>query len=267
MYSFKKCLLLFVLFFISCGEKKKVIHDANSSTSGIGYALIVGVSQTTVKGYDPISGVSRNIEKMDEILKARGFVNKNIHTLMEKPAAGRIMQVLKKKLQSLSRDDLFVFYFFGHGGQKNDDEIDEESDSLDEFLVTYNGIILDDELNEILKDTKPKGRVVFIIESCHSGSLHQVIKGVNISDEIIEVDENNFPNFIYLGATTDPKEAPLYSGGGIYTDRLYRIWVKKNGKNLNYRQFQKELNKLKQKPVLIDTYASDSFINQLFLKI
>ena len=257
--------ILFVLSFLSCKNEKKVDEDVQPFKSGKGHALLVGVSETKIDGYDPISGVSRNLSKMKRILRARKF--EKVQTLDKKPKATEITTALKENLYSLKEDDLFVFYFFGHGDQKEDNQQNEEEDSLDEYLIAYDSIILDDEINSILKNSNTKGRVVFIIESCHSGSLHQVLGDAVIAEEILKVDEKSFPNFIYLGATTDPKEAPLFSGGGIYTNRLYRIWDRRKGDESNYREFQKELDKLKEKPVLIDTYASEDFINQLFLKI
>lgn len=96
-----------------------------------------------------------------------------------KPTKSTILNEIKSLVnQSANYEEIFV-HFSGHGGQIRDTNSDE-IDRLDEIIFPLDyrsaGIIKDDELLSILRNSKCEVRAIF--DSCHSGSVldlqHQV---------------------------------------------------------------------------------------------
>lgn len=67
--------------------------------------------------------------------------------------------------------DVLVFTYSGHGTWVPDRDGDEEADNRDEALCAYDGLIVDDEIREILAKLTPGARLTVISDSCHSGSV------------------------------------------------------------------------------------------------
>ena len=80
---------------------------------------------------------------------------------------------LRDLVSSLTPGDYGVFTYSGHGTY-NRDSSGDEPDSYDEALYVYDGILLDDELREILNDLNPQASLVVISDSCYSGTVTRV---------------------------------------------------------------------------------------------
>lgn len=81
-----------------------------------------------------------------------------------------IKSALSDLVSSLKPGDYGVFTYSGHGTYNHDSSSDEP-DSYDEALYVYDGILLDDELREILDDLNPQASLVFVADSCYSGTV------------------------------------------------------------------------------------------------
>lgn len=70
--------------------------------------------------------------------------------------------------------DFIWIHFSGHGSQKKDTSGDEE-DGLDEGIVPSDyekkGILIDDIIHKIFCSFNPKTQILFICDSCHSGTI------------------------------------------------------------------------------------------------
>lgn len=70
--------------------------------------------------------------------------------------------------------DSLVFYYFGHGSQQRNNK-GEEKDGYDETLWPLdfeNGVIVDDEINEILVKPLPDDvRLHAFVDASHSGTV------------------------------------------------------------------------------------------------
>lgn len=78
---------------------------------------------------------------------------------------------LEKLVKEANPGDSLAFTYSGHGTWVPDQGTLEESDNRDEALAVYDGIIIDDEIREILADKHPDVSLVIISDSCHSGSV------------------------------------------------------------------------------------------------
>tara|TARA_R110001592_G_scaffold103051_1_gene290380 strand:+ start:602 stop:1468 length:867 start_codon:yes stop_codon:yes gene_type:complete len=147
----------------------------NSETSGKKIALLISVEDTDLKSYSNTATQDGDYyrDNIEDALEDKDF--DDIEKLSN-PTGEEFIKILKKKIQSLKKDDLFVFYFYGHGGQKPDISGDEkDDDKKDETLVLKDREVLDDEIYEILNSTKCNAKVVFIIEACNSGSIQKMV--------------------------------------------------------------------------------------------
>jgi hypothetical protein len=80
---------------------------------------------------------------------------------------------LRDLVSALGSGDYGVFTYSGHGTYNRDTSSDEP-DSYDEALYVYDGILLDDELREILDDLDSQASLVFVADSCYSGTATRV---------------------------------------------------------------------------------------------
>jgi hypothetical protein len=85
-----------------------------------------------------------------------------------------IKAALRDLISSLKAGDYGVFTYSGHGTYTRDTSGDEP-DSYDEALYVYDGILLDDELREILNDLQPQASLTFISDSCYSGTVTRIM--------------------------------------------------------------------------------------------
>jgi hypothetical protein len=98
-------------------------------------------------------------------------------TLLDSQATkAAIVAGIKDVLGSLAKDELGVICYSGHGTWVPDLDGDEP-DGRDEALVPWDALgdesklLIDDEIKPLLED-RPKGsRVLFITDSCHSGTV------------------------------------------------------------------------------------------------
>ena len=95
--------------------------------------------------------------------------------LDEQGTRENMKSALRDLVASLKPGDYGVFTYSGHGTYNRDTSADEP-DSYDEALYVYDGILLDDELREILDDLNPQANLVFVSDSCYSGTVTRVME-------------------------------------------------------------------------------------------
>lgn len=82
-----------------------------------------------------------------------------------------IREITNLIAESINYDEIFIHYS-GHGGQirdSNDDEIDRLDEAIFPLDFGASGIIKDDDLLAIIKNSKCEVKTIF--DSCHSGSV------------------------------------------------------------------------------------------------
>ncbi|CAG8600243.1 3288_t:CDS:2 [Paraglomus occultum] len=90
------------------------------------------------------------------------------------PTRSNIIAAMRWLVNNAAPNDSFFLHFSGHGGQKRDNDGDEE-DGYDETIMPLDfqtaGEIVDDEMHAILVRPLPAGcRLTVIFDSCHSGT-------------------------------------------------------------------------------------------------
>lgn len=91
-------------------------------------------------------------------------------------------------LNAVKNNDLTIFFFSGHGGSDPIGDVTGETDGKNEYICLYNGYMLDNEIWNIVSQSK--GRVFMIFDCCHSETMFRS-PGVNFRQIAIrqEIDE------------------------------------------------------------------------------
>lgn len=140
-------------------------------------ALLIGINYSNSNS--PLNGCINDAMAMNNLLiDAYGYNKSNICVLRDDnmtgynmPTKSNILRELNK-LNSLSKDgDEIWIHFSGHGSYINDTNNDE-FDKKDEVILpsdfSTSGIIVDDELKNILHNSK--GLIYITLDCCHSGT-------------------------------------------------------------------------------------------------
>jgi metacaspase-1 len=135
-------------------------------------ALCVGIDYSGTDSELP--DCVKDANDLSNVLLARGF---KIETLLDKAAtADAILDKLGEMIAALNYGDLFLFTYSGHGSWVPDQSGDEP-DGRDEIIcptdIFQGNWISDDQLAEIFADRARGARVVFLSDSCHSGTVHK----------------------------------------------------------------------------------------------
>lgn len=250
-------------------------HAYPPESTTTGYALIIATKQIDAKkikekyfnketdelNYGSLDFVDKDISNIKFVLSKAGFENKNIKTLVGLQIfKAQIENALELLSQKAKKEDLVFIYFTGHGDQVEDKNKDEP-DSLDEALVLYNELLIDDEINVMLSKFKAGVKKVLMIDACHSGSTFKLIKSKreflkevsnqNFEDEFtkskkqifsinncqierILPDENKNKLLVYLGASADDQQAKATEQGSYFTSA---VTAKFNSRISEWKQF------------------------------
>lgn len=199
--------------------------------------------------FSDLPGTITDAVLFDAILKKEGFKEKNIIRLGFKPtdkvktaAIIDALTTMGNKLKANGRtDNLFVFYYSGHGYQiKDQPGGDETIDHLDEVLVANNGFVPDDQINQLYQKYFKTTRNIMIMDACHAGSMPKIflnnhslqvsIRNSNLLSapdcdisDASNADESI--NMIYYGSSLDENES-FDDNGGYFTRSIITLYKK-----------------------------------------
>ncbi|MEO8315853.1 MAG: caspase family protein [Pseudomonadota bacterium] len=214
-------------------------------------ALLVGVGHYATPGID-LPGIDLDLERMRETLQRMGFKDSQIRTLTDNDATStKVIASFEGWLrQGVQPNDRVVFYFSGHGSNIPDEDGDE-SDHVDEVLVTHDmkrarvngkasltGVISDDKMATMISGN-PSRNIFIVVDSCHSGTVTRSFRLKSRSLGTDEVYKKSFTydgmpeegtsafsrdvskaaqsNFVSLTAAGDGEQAIGTSKGGVFT--------------------------------------------------
>jgi len=213
---------------------------------GKGLALLVGLKRIDPNKYNGWPGENGcwgcelDVDNVERILVGKGFQATVLKTA--EATHDNILEALRSAANSLGPDDIFAFYYSGHGGQQPDflSPNKDELDGQDETLVAFDSQIIDDELNEIWLSFAEGVRIVMISDSCNSGTNYRTVGTFENPSPIIpildkEIQGEMKAQLIHYGGCRDGFESGGYQGGGAFTMALCHVWS--DGKyEGNYKQ-------------------------------
>jgi len=223
-------------------------------------ALLVGVGKLDIPGND-LPSIELDLDRMHEMLNLMGFEDRQIHTLQDEDAtSSRVIAEFNTWLrQGVQPGDRVVFYFSGHGSNIPDEHGDQD-DNVSQVLVTHDvkfthgkagaslaGVLPDFRISQLLAAI-PSRNVLFIVDSCHSGTVtrsfnlnnhslgnapvyvkslnypgmpapppHAVTRGLATDANRKEPQWDSNANYIAISAAADNQEAIGTMNGGVFT--------------------------------------------------
>ena len=155
---------------------------AGSSSAVDARALLIGIDDYRTVS-DLLGAPRQDVAAMRRfVAEDLGFETDRIRTLLDEQATRD--NILANVRDWLVRGERALLYFSGHGHQQPDENGDE-ADGFDETLVPYdateeggvaNGMILDDEISEILAGAEGVA-IDLVVDACHSGTLTRSLAG------------------------------------------------------------------------------------------
>lgn len=169
-------------------------------------ALVIGLGEQQDKAWNKING-DKDVPFVQAMLKNAGF--KSVTTLVNRQATKvGIVGAFKRMTASCKHGDVVYIHYSGHGQQMTDVHNDEK-DGLDECWIPYDACrkasatyhgekhLTDDELNVYLNAIRnkigAKGKLLVVIDACHSGDGtrgddDEIVRGV---EDTLVVDSQN----------------------------------------------------------------------------
>lgn len=169
-------------------------------------ALVIGLGEQQDKAWNKIHG-DKDVPLVQAMLKNASF--KSVTTLVNRKATKvGIVGAFKRMIASCKQGDVVYIHYSGHGQQMTDVHNDER-DGLDECWIPYDAYrkasatyhgekhLTDDELNVYLNAIRhkigAKGKLLVVIDACHSGDGtrgddDEVVRGV---EDTLIVDSLN----------------------------------------------------------------------------
>ena len=247
-----------------------------SVTSQTKRALVVGLGQQQDKAWNKING-DKDVPIVQGMLKSAGF--KSVTTLVNQQATkAGIIGAFKRMAASCKQDDVVYIHYSGHGQQMTDVHNDE-TDGLDECWIPYDAYrkacktyhgekhLTDDELNVYLNAIRDKigakGKLLVVIDACHSGDgtrgdEDEVVRGVEEVFEAVKsliIGDNDKEKVINQKAK--PLAERWITLSACKSDQVniemknpavgkltYALWMElKNGDKINNEEFIKRIRK------------------------
>jgi metacaspase-1 len=144
--------------------------------------LSVGINRLHPDAYDghwdgsPMCGAEHDAGAFAHHSTTRGA---DVRTLMGSEATrAAVIESLKTAVRAVAANDIFQFFFAGHGGfvpNENRIATPDADAQLDQTLCMFDGMIVDDELRAIWAMARPGVRIFTCFDSCHSGSAYKAV--------------------------------------------------------------------------------------------
>ncbi|MGE3627666.1 MAG: caspase family protein [Hyphomicrobiales bacterium] len=199
------------------------------------FGLVVGIDDYIGERND-LEGAVADARDIAGALNSAGA--REVRKFLDKEATkANIERAYHELLDKAQPDDTIFFTFAGHGSQEpepagRNDEADGKNENF--LLAGYSPSgegtlerIVDDEISEwLLKAEKKKVRVVFVADSCHSGTMNRSARAETVrfrngqfgnitqdrlklpSAEAARITQDDFTTVTFVGATTEDQLTP-----------------------------------------------------------
>jgi hypothetical protein len=152
----------------------------------------------------------------------------NIRMVQNQVRKKRVIDSISEAASQLDPGGFCMIYFHGHGdsigphGSK-----DEQSD---EALVCYDGYVLDDEIDILLRSFHPSCRILSIMDCCSSRTVFEW-----------KYAPHQYPQIIHIAASSDNGYAHSTINGGIMSNNIRSMVHGWGFTNYNYIGFVNHL--------------------------
>jgi hypothetical protein len=134
------------------------------------YAVMVGISDYPGSGNDlPLT--AEDARKLQQALARQGRLAPESVTLIDGQATrAGVRAAIQRVAAAAGPNDLFLFFYSGHGNQVRGQVSATEPDGKNETIEMVDGAITDDEMNEMFQQVRTQ-TALLILDSCFSGGF------------------------------------------------------------------------------------------------
>jgi hypothetical protein len=214
-------------------------------------AICVGINNYPGLGND-LQGCVNDANDWAKLLQLNGFESRVI--IDGQATRANLLSAFENLITEASSDDVIVFTYSGHGTNVRDTSGDE-SDSYDEALYVYDGVLLDDELRTVIQKVKAGVHLIVISDSCFSGTVTRIASAG--SPRYIKTDEIPANAKLKKRLLSDEDMVEILLSGCdddeySYDDYINRRWngvftanaIKIIKGSLTYNEFQEAVRKV-----------------------
>lgn len=134
-------------------------------------ALCIGINDYPGTNSD-LYGCANDAQDWAELLSERGF---EVTTLLDRDATkANMASTMSELVRVAGYGDLVVITYSGHGTwvpDQDNDEPDQRDEALCPYDIHRGNLLVDDELYDIFQQRQRGARILFISDSCHSGTV------------------------------------------------------------------------------------------------
>lgn len=138
-------------------------------------ALLVGISEYGPEKWESLPYCAADAVRLGGALESTGMLAPESMILVDAHATrDELVKALERAAEVVQPNDVFLFFFSGHGGQLPSDD-PMERDGLDETLVLHDAQIRDDELGDLLLNVDSRLSLV-VLDACYSGGFRDTLR-------------------------------------------------------------------------------------------
>jgi metacaspase-1 len=132
-----------------------------------------------------LNGCLNDAQDWSVLLEGYGFEVTKI--LDAQATKDNIIGTFNNLIGEAGEGDVVVMTYSGHGTQVLDTNNDED-DMYDEALYVYDGVIVDDDIREIISNANDKAQIVIIADSCFSGTVTKAVITENLKPRFVRAE-------------------------------------------------------------------------------
>ncbi len=156
---------------LNVGETAGPPRIANVRSGPRVFALMVGVSDYGGTGNNDLPFTDDDARDLSAALRQQGVLNPASVTLVNSEATvAAVRRAFSQVARQAGPDDLFMFFFSGHGQQEDVTADAIEPDGRNEVIVLRDGNISDDDLASMMREVRARMSLV-IIDACYAGGF------------------------------------------------------------------------------------------------
>ncbi|MCB9636701.1 MAG: caspase family protein [Sandaracinus sp.] len=163
---------------LTFGRGASVPRPADPGSTGGGdasggriFGLFAGITDYP-DGVGDLPECANDAIKLAQALRERGLLDESRQVVLTDGQATRanMTSAMQRFSQQMGPDDIFVFFYSGHGGQTQGSSDAREIDGTDEYLVLHDGPMLDDQLARLFDPVRARLSVI-ALDACFSGGF------------------------------------------------------------------------------------------------
>ena len=188
-------------------------------------AVVAGLTSVDPAAYQGWAGACPGCDVDAQVFamlcEQQGILTTELHNAQATKAG--LLGACRAAWKGLQTGDLLVLYVSGHGGQIRDTSGDE-ADGQDETLCLWDGELSDDVLGELWQEMPAGVRVLFVTDTCNSGSNFKY-RPRRLFRSIPRAYSGQL---IHFGGCADGKTSSGSESGGVFTTALIDGWSSTN---------------------------------------